>query len=339
MARLDWYIRASLTLRHLQLLVALDELRSVGKVANSLFVSQPAVSKMLSGLESGLGVRLFDRTPKGLVPTEHGARMVHHAREMLVRLHAAEEDLRDISEGRITRVSLGVLPASALVLVPRFIVELESSTNDVTVSVREGTMDTLLPVLRNGDIDFLVGVLPSRAIGPEIRIETLYEDPFVVAVRRQHPLAEKRKLVWSDLRGYPTVLPPSGALTRELIVDTLARHEIDIPRRHVESVSTLTTIGVLQGSNSFGLMAREIASYFQALGVLSILPLRVPNIHRSVGLVWRADHRLSAAGDLVRSLFRNVGNAIAADATKRRNHHRQGRPAAAERVSTVPNGE
>lgn len=316
MARLDWYIRASLTLRHLQLLVALDELRSVGKVANLLFVSQPAVSKMLTALEAGLGVRLFDRTSKGLVPTEHGICMIHHAREVLVHLRAAGDDLRDISEGRITRVSLGVLPASALVLVPRFIVELEANSSDVAVSVREGTMDALLPMLRNGDIDFLVGALPSRAIGQDISVERMYQDPFVVAVGHGHPLSGKRTLEWSDLRGYPTVLPPVGALTRELIVDTLARHEISIPRRCVESISTLTSVGVLQNSDSFGLMAREIVRYFQALGVLSILPLRVPSIHRSIGLMWRADRRLSAGSELVRSLFRGVADTMTTGGAK-----------------------
>jgi hypothetical protein len=70
MAKLDWYIRANLKLRHLQLLVALDDFRSVGRVAAHLNVSQPAVSKTLAMLEEGLEVALFDRSTRGMEPTE-----------------------------------------------------------------------------------------------------------------------------------------------------------------------------------------------------------------------------------------------------------------------------
>ena len=63
------YLRRGLTLRHLHLLVELDETRHVGRVATALHVSQPAISKTLAEIESGIGVSLFDRTPRGLVPT------------------------------------------------------------------------------------------------------------------------------------------------------------------------------------------------------------------------------------------------------------------------------
>ena len=72
------YLRRGLTLRHLHLLVELDETRHVGKVAAAMHVSQPAISKALAELEGGIGVSLFDRTPRGLVPTEHGARLVQN---------------------------------------------------------------------------------------------------------------------------------------------------------------------------------------------------------------------------------------------------------------------
>lgn len=76
MSRIDWYIRANLKLRHLQLLVALDNLRSVGRVATHMHVTQPAVSKMLTTVETGLEMRLFERHAHGLEPTEQGACLV-----------------------------------------------------------------------------------------------------------------------------------------------------------------------------------------------------------------------------------------------------------------------
>ena len=181
MSRTDWYIRANLKLRHLQLVVALDGMRSISKVASALTLTQPAVSKMLSSLESGLGVRLFERSTTGLIPTEHGQCLIRHAQEILLRLNTVQSELRDISEVPIMRVSLGIMPAATLVLAPRLIGLLESKAKDIVVSVKEGTMEIMLPKLKAGELDFLIGVLPNRPVGAELRTHTFYEDPFVVA--------------------------------------------------------------------------------------------------------------------------------------------------------------
>src|SRR5215468_12019136 len=86
MAQLDAYMRTSFKPRHLRLLVALDELRHLGKAAASINVSQPAVSKALGELERGLGLRLFERTARGVNPTAYGECMIRHARVMLSEL-------------------------------------------------------------------------------------------------------------------------------------------------------------------------------------------------------------------------------------------------------------
>ena len=81
MARLDWYIRANLKLRHMQLLVALDDVRHVGRAADLLNISQPAVSKSLSEIERGFGLRLFERGARGIAPTEYGECLVGLSRD------------------------------------------------------------------------------------------------------------------------------------------------------------------------------------------------------------------------------------------------------------------
>jgi len=154
-------------------------------------------------------------------------------------------------------------------------------------------------------------VLPNRLASPEIQAETLYSDPFVITVRRDHPLALRNEpeLDWTELRGYPAVLPPVGALTHEMIQDMLARHKISVPRRHVESLSTLTNVGVVRESDSFSLMPLEIARYFERLGVLATLPIAVPDIRRNVGLMWQSRHN-DRATSTVLDLFRTVRDAV-----------------------------
>ena len=294
------------------MLVALDQLRSVGKVANLLSITQPAVSKMLGSLESGLGMHLFERGSGGMTPTEYGVSFIGHAREVLLQLTEAQEDLRALQEGRISRMALGVMPAATLNLLPRFIIELEARVDDVAVSVREGMIENLLPALRNGELDFMVGVLPNRSVPSEIETETLYSDPFVIAVRQEHPLAMRTdpELDFGELRGYPAVLPPPGALTHEMVHDMLARHRVSVPRRYVESISTLTNIGVLTMSDAFAVVPLEVALYFQNRTLLKVLPIQVPDVRRKVGLMWQARHN-NRATETVLEIFRCVRDIIA----------------------------
>lgn len=314
MARLDWYIRAGLKLRHMQLLVALDELRHVGRVAAHLNVTQPAVSKTLAALEAGLQLPLFTRNSKGMEPTEHGACLIRHARDILGRLNDAHGELRDISEGRISRVSLGVLPAMAVLLVPRFIARLEAQSAAVAVSVREGTMDTLLPALRANDVDLAVGILSEHPMSAEFGSELLMEDPIVAVVRRGHPLVRARRLSWSRLADYPMVLPPASATTRASLEALFSRHRMKAPRRHVESVSTMTNVGTLQFTDSVGFLSRALAQHFVGLGILSMLPLAMPEARMRVGLIWMADRRMGKAQKLVRELFRETRDTLVREA-------------------------
>jgi DNA-binding transcriptional LysR family regulator len=306
MARLDWYIRANLKLRHLQLLVALDDMRHVGRVAGYLNVSQPAISKTLAQLEADLQVTLFERNTKGLEPTAHGECFIRHAREILLVLSQARDEMADLSQGRLARLTLGVLPSSAVLLVPRFIVRLEAASAAVAVAVREGTMDTLLPQLRAGDVHYVVGALPKTALGIEFESDILYEDPLVVVVRRGHPLTRARTIDWPMLADYPMVLPPAGTTTRGPIEALFAAHDTELPRRHLDSVSTMTNVGVLQDTDSVGFLSQELARHFAALGMASILPLDLAGAVLRVALIWKTERRANETHATVRRLFRET---------------------------------
>lgn len=313
MAKLDWYVRSRLKLSHFQLLAVLDEFRNIGKAAAYLNVSQPAVSKNLSMLETNLGFPLFKRTTRGMEPSEHGECLIRHANDILRRLSAVEEELRDISEGRIGRVSLGVLPSAATVFLPRFVAHLNRLNTEITVSVREGTLENLLPSLRTGDVDFVLGNRPRRRLGEEFETELLYEDPIVVVVGSNHPLAHEPRPRWRMLGGYPMVLPTQDASTRAVIEEFLLDQGVRVPSQHLESLSTLTNIGVLQYTDAVGFMTRVLAQYFQDLGLLSVLPLQVPYATMHVSLVWMADRGKTTVHEVILDEFRSTRDMLVRD--------------------------
>ena len=158
MAQLDWYMRANLKPRHLQMLVSLDDYRNIGKVAASLNVTQPAVSKALGELERGLGLGLFERGARGVNPTAYGECLIRHARTVLRNLAQARDELRDLMQGASGKVAVGALPAAAPALLPRAVAGLKAHSPGTTVFIREGTMDVLLAELRMAPMS---GIEPS----------------------------------------------------------------------------------------------------------------------------------------------------------------------------------
>ncbi len=287
MAQIDWYLRANLKPRHLQMLVALDDFRNVGRVAASLNVTQPAVSKSLAELEKGIGLRLFERTSRGVHPTIYGESLIRHARRMLAELTHARDELRGLMSGATGNVSVGTLSTAALAMVPQGLALMKQRAPNTTVIVREGTIESLLPELWSGTIDLIVGRLPDdrslHALGEKI----LAEESIPLAAGIHHPLQGRKRLRWADVTGYPWVIPPAGTLLREPLERAFERHGIPMPGNRIETLSVQIIHAYLQLTDAVAFLAGDVAKHFARLGSIAILPLALPNMLRPVGMMWQ----------------------------------------------------
>ena len=295
MAQLDWYIRANLKPRHLQLLVALDDLRHLGQVAASLHVTQPAVSLALGDLEKGLGFKLFDRTARGMQPNVYGVCLIRHARDMLRTLALARDELRALHTGASGKTSLGALPATTPALVPRSLVLLKQQSPLTTVAVFEGSIDALLPELRRGHLDLIVGRLPPTHQASDLAELSLFEQASTLVVGRQHPLVQRTALSWSDLEEQPWVLPPLGSQPREPLEAAFQAHGLTMPSNCIETLSVHVIATYLQETSAIGLLSQSVARHYSDLGLLSVLPLNLPDVLRPIGLVWNRHRPLTPA--------------------------------------------
>lgn len=311
MALASLFMKNNLTIRHMRMLIAINDHGSVVRAATYLHLTQPAVSKALAGLEAGFGVPLFRRTRNGLAATHVGSCLIRHARRVLMRIEMAERELNEIIGEGFSHVSIGTLPATAVYLVPRFIARLESETENTTVSLREGTMDTLIPGLRTGQIDLAVGLLTSPDFGLDISTEILLVDPVVAAVRNGHPLLEKNSVTLEQLEGLPLVLPPPGTLARGAIESMFRSRGIDISNHRIDSLSTMANVGVLQLTDSVSFMSRSLVKHFKALGMLDVLALDIPDeVTLEIGLVWVTDRERTEAHELAHRLLRETAHAL-----------------------------
>src|SRR6476469_5693277 len=116
MTQIDRVMRSNLKLRHLQPLVALDERRPVGRVAEFLSITQPAVSKALAESERMYGLSLFERSTRGTVPTAYGMSVVRFARSVLANHDRTRDEIAALASGAAGRTTVGAMVVATPVL-------------------------------------------------------------------------------------------------------------------------------------------------------------------------------------------------------------------------------
>ncbi len=285
MTVIDRVLRSNLKIRHLQLLVALDEFRHLGRVAEFLSVTQPAVSKTLAEIERVFGLVLFLRSTRGTEPTAYGETVVRFARSVLADYARTRDEIAAVSSGAAGRTSVGAMVVAMPVLLVRAVELLKRRSAQTTVVVEEGDLTRLLPRLRVGELDLIVGRLEPGYASPDLHTEPLYEEPMAIVARPDHPLCAKPRPTWSDLAAMPWVVPPAWASSRIKLNQMFYKHKLHPPTDIVESASFLATLVFVRERPAIGFLARTVAQHFEREGLLRMLPVKVPFELPPVGLI------------------------------------------------------
>lgn len=297
-----------LKLRQLRLLVAVDEHRSIQGAAKALSMSQPAASKLIRDLEEDFGVVLFERTNKGVLSTQYGDALVRHGRLILSQLFHAAQELDDIHDGSAGRVVVGTLLAASARLLPQTIASVVSRKPNLTVKIVEGTNDRLMPALRAGDIDMVVGRLPTHRYRDELTQETLYEERAVVSCRHDHPILTRKRISLEDLLHYGWILPPVETTLRRQLDTLFLDRDKGSPAYVVESVSYLANRELLATSDMVGVFPDHVVNRDVGASTLAVVPWRLPFASNAVGVSYRKEKGLSPASNLFLDALRAVAD-------------------------------
>ena len=285
MSQIDRVLRSNIKLRHLQLIVALDEFRHLGRTAEFLSVSQPAVSRMLGEVESMFGLALFERSTRGTEPTASGKTIVRFARSVLAEYERTRDEISAVESGAAGRTRVGCMVVALPVLLADAVALLKKRSAQATVLVEEGDLTRLLPRLRLGELDLFVGRLEPGYAAPDLVTEVLFNEPMVAVVEPGHALAGKPRPGWADLAALPCVMPPPWASLRVKLEQQFFRHGLQPPSDLIETSSFLAQATFIGQRGAVGFMARSVARHFEREGVLKVLTLKVPVELPSVGLI------------------------------------------------------
>lgn len=308
MSQIDRALRSNIKLRHLQLVVALDDFRHLGRTAEFLRVTQPAVSKMLSEVEEMLDLQLFDRSRRGTEPTPAGMSFVRFARSMLAEYERTRDEIDALEKGAAGRTRVGCMVVGLPTLLSPAIAKLKQESRAATVLVEEGDLTHLLPKLRMGELDLFVGRLEPGYAAPDLVTEALYQEPMALVVAPDHALLKRRPLGWSHLSQRRWVVPPPWASMRVKLEQQFFRHELRPPVDVVETASFLVQLTLLQDQGAIALMAGSVADHYAARGLVARLPLAVPADVPPVGLMTLRDRPLTPITQRLIRILRQLGD-------------------------------
>ncbi|WP_248324308.1 MULTISPECIES: LysR family transcriptional regulator [unclassified Caballeronia] len=284
-----------LNTRRLQLFSALARHRHMPSAAQTLGISQPAVSSAIRIMETGAGMQLFYRSPRGLLLTSEGETFVLHVRRALNELRHIPDDiaaLRGTIQGYVT---VGALPLGRTLILPGAIARVASQYPGVRIATDESAYEPLVAGLRAGDIDFVLGALRPNDASSGLTNERLMSEDMVVIARRDHPLAKAKALTLKELSAAQWVLPRSHAPARGMFEAQFKRLRLKPPMPTVETADLAVIRGLLTHTDMLAVVSAQQLFYECESRQLVVLDIAMQNTRRDIGLTLRAGSTPSPA--------------------------------------------
>lgn len=284
-----------LKFKQLRLLIAVGKHRNIQNAARELNISQPAATKIIKDVELDFEVQLFERTNRGVVPTMFGEALIRHGKLIFSQVSNAAQELDDLIEGNSGRVVVGTLLAASPYLLPLAIENVLQRRPNVAIKVVENTNEVLMPALRSGEIDLVVGILPTHRHRSELSQEKLMDGKIIAVAGNDHPLAREKNVAFEALRSYGWIMPPIETSLRRYIDHFFVRQDQYIPAQSVESVSYLANRSLLQSRDFISLMPAHVARQDVEAGLLVEIDWPVPFGEGPIGVSYRQKGQLSPA--------------------------------------------
>jgi DNA-binding transcriptional LysR family regulator len=304
--RSDRFVRSHLKTRHLVLLQELGRHGSIVHAAQAANLTQPAASKLLAELEHVLNVQLFERLPRGVMPTWYGEVMIRRASAALAEMDAAHQEMMELQSGLRGRVAVGTVLTPSSGLVTDAIILLKSRVARLQVSVSVDTSKLLVERLRAGELDIVVGRILDTGLAAELNFEPITDEPHSLIAAAGHPLAGRSDLQLAELAGVPWVLPPAGSILRDRLTAMFLAQGLEPPAEIVETMALPVVASLLTGSRMVAALPEELVRPYLDAGLLTVLPFDLGLRMDLYGIITRKQHRLSPGAESMLATLREV---------------------------------
>jgi len=307
----DARIGRRLKLHDLHVLLTVAELGSMGKAAERLAVSQPSVSKAIADMEHAIGVRLLDRTPKGVETTAYGRALLRRGMGAFDELRQGIKDIEALADPSAGEVRVGCPEAIAAGLMSAVIARFSQQHPRVLVSVTAANnMSHEFRLLRDRNVDFLLGALAQPFAQDDLHAEVLYQDRSFILSGNKHRLARRRRIALAELVDEPWLLPRESVFSAYL-TSAFEASGLPIPKLGVRSYSVAQRISLLT-TNRFILAESGSTLRFNAAQFpIKVLPVDFVSRPWPVGIVTLKNRTVSPVVQTFLECVRAVARPLA----------------------------
>ena len=280
-----------MTLQDLRYVVTLAETRNFARAAKACYVSQPTLSTQIKKLEDELGLALFERTNKRVMPTPAGFELIVQARVVLEEAEKLQQMAQQALDPMAGPLRLGVIPTLGPYLLPHLVPQLRADYPRLSLYIREDLTANLIERLRSGALDAILLALPIQTDGLEL-IE-LFREPFVMALPKDSPLAGKSEVMETDLMGVQLLLLEDGHCLRDQALAVCGwpqpRGAEDFRGSSLETLRQMVAAGV--GCTLLPALAADAAgtggTKLASDRLIELRPFAAPVPSRTIGLAAR----------------------------------------------------
>jgi DNA-binding transcriptional LysR family regulator len=288
--------------KQLRYFVAVYEEGHVGRAAERLSISQPALSQQIRQLEQNLDESLFERSSKRLLPTLAAHTLYNHAQPLLDGLQRAREALGNFKGQALRTLAIGVLQTVHSNLVPQMLERVRKAQPHLVVQIYELTGLEIERRLLNGSLDIGIGYLPPRQ--PGLHGVMLYEDELTLVIPAEHPLRDFKKVSIRQAAELPMLLLGEEFQIRQIWQTQLA----NLGRRPQVQAELNNMAGILDSLPHTRLATVLPGRSQKTHGTDELLwkPLSEPRVPLKVGLVCRDVQRQQASLSMLRTVLEEV---------------------------------
>lgn len=290
-------------LRHLHTFVAVAQQGTLGRAAETLNLSQPALSKTLNELEQLTGTRLFERGRLGAQLTLVGEQFLTHAVKVLDALNTAGQALNRKEGLNSDIVRIGALPTAALGILPSVIGQFHQQQKDITLQVATMNNTMLLAGLKSGEIDIGIGRMSDPELMSGLNYELLFLESLKLVVRPGHPLLQET-VTLSRVMEWPVVVSPKGTLPRQNAETLLQSQGCKIPTGCIETLSASLSRQLTVDYDYVWFVPSGAVKDDLRRGLLAALPVPTQGAGEPIGILTRVDATLTAGTQTLLSAIR-----------------------------------
>jgi DNA-binding transcriptional LysR family regulator len=282
----------------------------MGKAADRLGTSQPAVSRTIADLEHALGVRLLDRSKRGIEATPYGRALIIRGTAAFDELRQGVKDIEFLADPTTGEVRVGASIAVAVGFVSGVIDRLSRRYPRLAFEVLDVDTVTATRALEERKVDVVIAHL-IRPVDEELMdAEVLLHEPHVVVAGVQSQWARRRRLGLADLMNEPWMLPPPDSPFGSVVFEAFRANGLDVPRTTVTSFFPVRN-ALLTTGRFLTMVPRVVLAFPQRSPAFKGLPIELPTTRRPLGIITVKNRTLSPVARLFIDSARELAKLMA----------------------------